>query len=102
RPGAESLDFSGGLSVPLGTMSGGFADDVRKAQIRETVAQHLEKERSLRGRGLKVLSLIFIDKVANYRAYDGLGNRHLGPIGVWFEQAYAELSARPKYADLAL
>ena len=96
------IDFSGGLSVGLGQSSGGFADDVRKAQIRETVAQHLEKERALRGRGLKVLSLIFIDRVANYRTYDANGNRQLGQIGVWFEEAYAELSAKSKYIDLHL
>jgi type III restriction enzyme len=102
RPGAESIDFSSGLSVALGKSSGGFADDVRKSQIRETVAQHLEKEWALRGRGLKVLSLVFIDKVANYRVYDDSGSRQLGQIGVWFEEAYRELSAKLKYADLHL
>lgn len=102
RPGAESIDFSGGASVALGRSSGGFAEDVRKAQIRETVAQHLEKERALRGRGLKVLSLVFVDKVANYRSYDDNGTRQLGQVGVWFEEAYTDLSARPKYADLHL
>ncbi len=45
----------------------GFDEDVRRAQVFETVRQHLDKERTLASLGVKVLSLFFIDKVANYR-----------------------------------
>ncbi len=49
-----------------------------------------------------MLSLFFIDKVANYRAFDEQGNPTLGPIGRWFEEAYGELTAQPRYAKLTL
>ena len=79
-----------------------FDEDVRRAQVVETVRQHLDKERTLASLGIKVLSLFFIDKVANYRAVDEDGNPALGPIGQWFEAAYDELSKKPRYAGLNL
>ena len=45
-------------------------DDVWRAQIKHTVKRHLEKELQVEGQGIKVLSLFFIDRVANYRDYD--------------------------------
>ncbi len=71
-----------------------------RAQVRETVEQHLKKERALRGKGIKVLSLFFIDRVANYRIYNDDGSTSLGKIGQWFEEAYADLSAKPIYKGL--
>ena len=59
-----------------------------KAQVYETVEQHLKKERALKGKGIKVLSLFFIDRVANYRIYNEDGTTSLGKIGQWFEEAY--------------
>ena len=73
-----------------------------EAQVVETVRQHLDKERTLAPLGVKVLSLFFIDKVANYRAVDDDGNPTLGRIGQWFEEAYTELAAKPRYAALGL
>ena len=58
-----------------------------KAQVFETVEQHLKKERALKGKGVKVLSLFFIDRVANYRIYNDDGTTSLGKIGQWFEEA---------------
>jgi type III restriction enzyme len=52
---------------------GGMREDVWRVQIKHTVKKHLEKELQLRGKGVKVLSLFFIDRVANYRDYDGSG-----------------------------
>ena len=52
-----------------------------KAQVYETVEQHLKKERALKGKGIKVLSLFFIDRVANYRIYNEDGTTSLGKIG---------------------
>jgi len=66
-----------------------------KAQVYETVEQHLKKERALKGKGIKVLSLFFIDRVANYRIYNEDGTTNLGKIGQWFEEAYRELTAKP-------
>src|SRR5580700_7657029 len=48
----------------------------------------LKKERTLKGKGIKVLSLFFIDRVANYRVYNDDGTTSLGRIGQWFEDAY--------------
>ena len=71
-----------------------------RAQVRETVEQHLKKERALKGKGIKVLSLIFIDRVANYRIYNDDGTTCLGKIGRWFEDAYREFTAKPAYKGL--
>ena len=71
-----------------------------RVQVYETVEQHLKKERVLRGRGIKVLSLFFIDRVANYRVYHDDRTTSLGKIGQWFEEAYRELTAKPIYKGL--
>ena len=74
-------------------------DDLMKAQIRETIKEHLDKElavkRQLPDRPMKVLSLFFIDRVANYAATDG-------KIRQWFIEIYQELSQLPRYQDLNL
>ncbi len=102
RPGAEAVEFSNGEDVTIREAAGSFDQDVRRAQVYETVRQHLDKETTLGPLGIKVLSLFFIDKVANYRAIDEHGNPALGPIGHWFEEAYVELTAQPRYAKLNL
>lgn len=102
RPGAEAVEFTNGSEVTVGVAAGSFDEDVRKTQVIETVRQHLDKERTLKPLGVKVLSLFFIDKVANYRAVDEEGNPALGPIGQWFEEAYQDLASKPRYSSLAL
>lgn len=99
-PGSEYVEFNQGRFLELGQEAGGQADDIMKAQVYETVEQHLKKERALKGKGIKVLSLFFIDKVANYRIYNYDGTTSLGKIGQWFEEAYRELTARPIYKGL--
>lgn len=99
-PGSEYLEFNQGRFLELGQETGGQADDIMKAQVYETVEQHLKKERALKGKGIKVLSLFFIDKVANYRIYNDDGTTSLGKIGRWFEEAYRELTAKPIYKGL--
>ncbi len=102
RVGAEAIEFANGLDVTLSEASGSFDEDVKRAQVYETVRQHLDKERAVAALGVKVLSLFFIDKVANYRNYDEGGVERLGRIGQWFEQAYDELARQPRYAKLEL
>jgi type III restriction enzyme len=102
RTGAETVEFTNGSEVTMAEASASFDEDVRKAQVVETVRQHLDKERTLAPLGVKVLSLFFIDKVANYRATDAEGNPTLGPIGQWFEAAYADLASKSRYAALRL
>ena len=99
-PGAEYIEFNTGRFLELGQEMGGLGDDIMKAQVWETVEQHLKKEKALKGRGIKVLSLFFIDKVANYRVYNEDGTTSLGKIGQWFEKAYRELTAKPIYKGL--
>ncbi|GAK72613.1 putative type III endonuclease [Agrobacterium rubi TR3 = NBRC 13261] len=99
-PGSEYVEFNQGRFLELGQEAGGQAADIMKAQVYETVEQHLKKERALKGKGIKVLSLFFIDKVANYRVYNDDGTTSLGKIGQWFEEAYRELTAKPIYKGL--
>ncbi len=103
RPGDEYVEFNGGSVVDIDSPSGAFRDEVRQQQIRTTIEQHLDRERAFarRGEHIKVLSLIFLDRVANYRLYsdDGVS---LGRFANWFEQNYAELASKPKYRDLSL
>ena len=95
--GSETVEFNQGRFLGLGQAIGGLGDDVMRAQVYETVEQHLKKERALRGKGIKVLSLFFIDRVANYRIYHDDGTTSLGKIGLWFEEALRELTAKPIY-----
>ena len=103
RPGDEYVEFSNGRVVDLGAPIGGFADDIRRAQIRATIEQHLDRERALfrRDEEIKVLSLIFVDRVANYRVHEA-GGEQRGPFAEWFEEIYADVARKPKYADLDL
>ena len=75
------------------------ADEIKRQQIRATIEEHLDKELLLRTKGIKVLSLFFIDKVANYRVYDDAG-AHKGKYAIWFEEIYRELIGKPKYKEL--
>ncbi len=72
-------------------------DEYKRLQIRKTIEKHLEKEMELRPKGLKVLSLFFIDRVANYRWYDDEGNPQLGKYAKIFEEEYKREVRKPKY-----
>lgn len=80
----------------------GDIDDtaVKEQQIRKTIEEHLNKELILSSKGVKVLSLFFIDRVANYRYYDDDGVAHKGRYAELFEKHYKELIQRPKYKKL--
>ena len=72
-------------------------DQYKQLQIRKTIETHLDKELQLRPQGIKVLSLFFIDRVANYRQYDDEGKRVDGKYAVMFEEEYAKAIKKPKY-----
>ncbi len=72
-------------------------DEYKRLQIRKTIEKHLEKEMELRPKGLKVLSLFFIDRVANYRWYDDEGNPQPGKYAKIFEEEYKRELRKPKY-----
>lgn len=100
--GREHISFtSKPVIVELGAAIGDVnRDDYKRLQIRKTIEEHLEKDLRLRPRGIKVLSLIFIDRVSNYRTYDKDGNPKPGKYVKWFEEEYAGLIRRSKYGDL--
>lgn len=100
EPGNEYITFNSGKTLAIGQELGGIRDDLWKAQIKNTVRRHLDKEIALKGRGIKVLSLFFIDRVSNYRSYDEQGQPVKGKFAETFEAVFAELSALPKYKDL--
>jgi type III restriction enzyme len=100
EPGSEYLRFSNGRTLRLGEETGGLRDDVWRAQIKHTIKRHLDKELLVRERGVKVLSLFFIDRVANYRDYDEAGQPVMGKFARVFEAELAALAADARYAPL--
>ena len=69
----NSVTFLNGLKLYAGQISGSEQMTAlqRRVQIRETIRTHIQRERELYPKGIKVLSLFFIDEVAKYRQYDG-------------------------------
>ncbi|MDK9694466.1 MAG: DEAD/DEAH box helicase family protein [Sulfurimonas sp.] len=99
--GNEYIEFSNQESVNIGQTIGSVDDDsIKRLQIRKTIEEHLDKELRLTQKGIKVLSLFFIDKVANYREYDAEANPLKGKYAQWFEEEYKEISKRRKYTTL--
>jgi type III restriction enzyme len=96
----EFIRFTGGLTMRIGQEVGGMRDDVWRVQIRHTVKKHLDKELQLHNRGIKVLTLFFIDRVASYRDYDGGGKPTKGKFAEWFEEELAALAKEPRYGVL--
>lgn len=94
------VSFSNNEVLYQGQQQGGLNDEIMKFQIRRTIEEHLNKELKLNKQGIKVLSLFFIDRVANYRSYDAQGMPVEGKFAVWFEEIYNELIAKPIYQPL--
>lgn len=102
QPEREYVDFTSRSDIlQIGKAIGTLKDEERKRQqIRATIEEHLDKELELNPKGIKVLSLFFLDKVANYRTYDAEGNAVKGKYARWFEESYLEIIQRPKYQEL--
>ena len=100
EPGNEFIRFNNGRALRLGEEVGGMRDDIWRVQIKHTVKRHLEKELQVRERGIKVLSLFFIDRVANYRDYAEDGQPVKGKFALAFDEILAELAKEPRYAAL--
>ena len=101
EPGSEFVRFNNGRTLRLGEEMGGMREDVWLAQVKHTIKRHLEKELQLRQRGIKVLSLFFVDRVANYRDYDGAGQPVKGKFAEAFEAELAALAKDDRYSELA-
>lgn len=96
--GNEKITFGNGITLRKGDTHGGHNDEVMRAQVFETVKEHFEKELRIHktvpeDQRMKVLSLFFIDRVANYAPEDG-------KIREWFVEAYTDISANDDYKPL--
>jgi type III restriction enzyme len=104
EPGREYIRFSSGRTLRLGEEVGGLREDVWRSQIKDTIKRHLEKELQVREsageRGIKVLSLFFIDRVANYRDYDGEGKAVKGKFAEAFEAELANWAKDQRFKDI--
>lgn len=114
-PAYEKLGFVRSISAELGNeyieLSGGrqlyrlsetHQEDrqMKRAQIRMTIQEHLDKELKLNPKGIKVLSLFFIDQVDKYRQYDQNNLALKGEYAQIFEEEYQEIIQREKYRQL--
>lgn len=94
------IELSNGETIFAGQARGGLTDEVMKVQVRKTIEEHFIKERKYKDKDIKVLSLFFIDRVANYRSYDANGNPIKGKFAKWFEEIYKEISGKSAYKGL--
>ncbi|MBB5456766.1 type III restriction-modification system endonuclease [Paraburkholderia sp. Cpub6] len=96
------LRYPGGeVFLAIGQAHGGVdALAVQRELIRRTIREHLEKEKVLRPKGIKVLSLFFIDAVERYRKYDADGNAAKGDYARIFEEEYRRAAKLPAYHSL--
>ncbi|NCD05996.1 MAG: restriction endonuclease subunit R, partial [Spirochaetia bacterium] len=91
-PISAIVSFTNGKHLKVGEIVGDISEkDMRRIQIRETILSHFEKEESLYNKGIKSLSLFFIDEVAKYRQYDENGEEILGEYGKIFEEEYLNI-----------
>lgn len=86
------VTFTNGVTLRKGEIIGDSNElHMQRVQIRETIKAHFEKERQLFKKGIKCLSLFFIDEVAKYRKYDENGEPVKGVFQQIFEEEYARL-----------
>lgn len=96
----QFVEFTNGIKLHVGEVVGNANDDdLRRIQIRETINSHLSKEASLFKRGIKTLSLFFIDEVVKYKDYDAVDDK--GAYALMFEEEYENI-VRDRLADTLL
>jgi len=88
----NSIEFVNQTRLIAGDVQGAIDEEqIRRIQIRETILSHIDRERQLFYRGIKVLSLFFIDLVENYRRYDDAGVAFNGTYADVFEEEYSQI-----------
>ena len=88
----NSVEFLNGIKIFAGDVVGKVSEEqLRRIQIRETILSHIERELQLFHKGIKVLSLFFIDEVAKYKQYDEAGNPYNGIYAEMFEEEYNDI-----------
>lgn len=96
----QYVEFTNGLKLDVGEVVGNTNDeDLRRIQIRETIHSHLDKEARLFKRGIKTLSLFFIDEVVKYKNYEAKGDK--GTYALIFEEEYENI-VRDRLVDTML
>lgn len=96
----QFVEFTNGIKLHVGEVVGNANDDdLRRIQIRETINSHLNKEAILFKRGIKTLSLFFIDEVAKYKDYDAIDEK--GAYALMFEEEYENI-VRDQLTDTLL
>ena len=99
--GNEYIEFLNGAILKMDEVIGSVDDGlIKRMMIRKTIEEHLDKELVLNPKGIKVLSLFFIDAVKHYRQYDDDGNRRSGDYALMFEEEYSKIILKPKYQSL--
>src|SRR3989339_430866 len=91
------IELSNGDVISKGETKGGLQDEVMKVQVDKAVKEHFHKQRNLKENGIKVLTLFFIDRVANYRSYDEAGKEVPGKFALWFEEIYKKYANEAKF-----
>lgn len=93
----DSVEFINGIKLYAGDVIGKVSEDqLRRIQIRETILSHIQRERELFYKGIKVLSLFFIDEVAKYKQYDATGQPINGIYAEMFEEEYKDVISNLK------
>lgn len=88
----DSIEFLNGIKLYAGDVIGKVSEEqLRRIQIRETILSHIQRERELFNKGIKVLSLFFIDEVDHYRIYDKSGQPQNGIFATMFEEEYKDI-----------
>ncbi|MCH4484459.1 DEAD/DEAH box helicase family protein [Staphylococcus haemolyticus] len=96
----QYVEFTNGLKLDVGEVVGNTNDeDLRRIQIRETIHSHLDKEARLFKRGIKTLSLFFIDEVVKYKNYEAKDDK--GSYALIFEEEYENI-VRDRLVDTML
>ena len=88
----DSIEFINGIKLYAGDVIGKVSEEqIRRIQIRETILSHIERERELFYKGIKVLSLFFIDEVAKYKQYNEAKDPYNGIYADMFEEEYKDI-----------
>lgn len=98
--GEGFVTFANDVKVKLGAPHGALTDTILSLQIEATVRRHFEKMLRFHPMGIKVLSVFFIDRVANYRTYAEDGTTGKGKFAEWFEEIFERYRANPDFAGL--
>ena len=98
--GEGFVTFANDVRVRAGSPHGALTDTILRLQVEATIRRHFEKALKLHRLGIKVLSVFFIDRVANYRSYGEDGATVKGKFAEWFEEIYEQYRAREDFVGL--